>query len=158
MNETAFSFQRVMHRCFFVSVCSHCRQMCHPVRGKIIFCLSGVQKSDELFVKTLSHSWSHLGDYLHPSLCGAKQLIWPPFRNNSVGGKRLRIARRVLPCTGPYTASSGIWCRRCRRTAPHIPTPPGTRCCEWPGWSACEADPSPSKEEGRNAEKKNTDV
>lgn len=63
MNETAFPFQRAMHRCFFVSVCSKYRQMCHLVRRKIISCLTEVQKSEEVFMKKLNDSWNHLGDY-----------------------------------------------------------------------------------------------
>lgn len=46
-----------------------------------------------------------------------------------------------LPCKGPCTASSGTWYQHCRHIAPHIPAPLGTRCCGWPGWSACAAGP-----------------
>lgn len=38
-----------------------------------------------------------------------------------------------LPCKDLYIASSGIWCQRFQHRVPHIPAPPETLCCEWPG-------------------------
>lgn len=87
----AFPIQRVMPRCFFVSVCPQYRQMSHPVRRKIIFCLSEVQKSDVLFMKKLSYSSRHLGDYFHLNLSEAKQLIWPSLRTEGGGGRGRRL-------------------------------------------------------------------
>lgn len=78
MNETAFPFHRVVCHCFFVSGCSQYRQIFHSVWRKIIFCLSEVQESTDLFMKKLNYSWSHLGDYFQLHRCGMKRLIWPP--------------------------------------------------------------------------------